>query len=87
MAAQMMPLLKGHDVFLAAGSDANDGPTDAAGGVVDAQSWLGVQQANIAYEALLKNNDSYALLKQSGNLIQEPPSRNNVMDLHVFLRG
>ncbi len=87
LAAQMMPLLRGKDVFLAAGSDANDGPTDAAGGVVDAESWRRVQQKKLAYRALLENNDSYTLLKQSQNLIQEPPSRNNVMDLHVFLRG
>jgi len=87
LAALTMPRLDAESVFLAAGSDGNDGPTDAAGGVVDSESWLRVQRERIPYDALLKDNDSYHLLQRSGNLIQVPPTRNNVMDLHLFLRG
>jgi glycerate 2-kinase len=85
LAALALPRLDAHTVFLAAGSDGNDGPTDAAGGVVDRESWLRVQAASIPYEALLADNDSYHLLQRSGNLIQVPPTRNNVMDVHLFL--
>lgn len=85
LAALMLPHLDAHTVFLAAGSDGNDGPTDAAGGVVDAESWQRVRSRGLPYEALLKDNDSYHLLEASGNLIKVPPTRNNVMDVHLFL--
>lgn len=86
LAALMMAQLDDATVFLAAGSDGNDGPTDAAGGVVDRESWLRVRAEGIPYEDLLRNHDSYHLLERSGNLIRVPPTRNNVMDLHLFLR-
>jgi hydroxypyruvate reductase len=87
LAALMMPRLDESTVFLAAGSDGNDGPTDAAGGVVDRESWLRVQREHIPFEKLLSDNDSYHLLERSGNLIKVPPTRNNVMDVHLFLRS
>ena len=85
LAALMLPRLDGSTVFLAAGSDGNDGPTDAAGGVVDRESWQRLQAEAIPYDALLADNDSYHLLERSGNLIKVPPTRNNVMDVHLFL--
>lgn len=87
LAALMLPHIDGDWVFLAAGSDGNDGPTDAAGGVVDRESWLRIQNEGIPYEALLADNDSYRLLERSGNLIKVPPTRNNVMDVHLFLQA
>ena len=86
LAALMMPRLEERAVFLAAGSDGNDGPTDAAGGVVDRESFLAMGAARIPYEELLRNNDSYHLLERTGNLIKVPPTRNNLMDVHLFLR-
>ncbi|MBI4082815.1 MAG: DUF4147 domain-containing protein [Candidatus Lambdaproteobacteria bacterium] len=85
LAALAMPRLDGHTAFLAAGSDGNDGPTDAAGGVVDAETWARVQRERIPYAALLADNDSYALLERCGALIRTPPTRNNLMDVHLFL--
>jgi hydroxypyruvate reductase len=85
LAALMLPRLDGESVFLAAGSDGNDGPTDAAGGVVDRESWDAARAQGVAYEALLADNDSYRLLERTGNLIRVPPTRNNVMDVYVFL--
>ena len=87
LAALMMPRLEPGAVFLAAGSDGNDGPTDAAGGVVDAESWRRVRDGEIAYEALLADHDSYRLLERSGNLLKVAPTGNNVMDVHLFLRN
>jgi glycerate-2-kinase len=72
---------------VAAGSDGNDGPTDAAGGVVDLESWSRVLAGNIPYHNLLSDNDSYHLLERSGNLIKVPPTGNNVMDVYLFLAG
>jgi hydroxypyruvate reductase len=85
LAALALPRLDARTVFLAAGSDGNDGPTDAAGGVVDAESWARVQREGIPYDALLADHDSYRLLERSGNQIKVPPTRNNVMDVHLFL--
>lgn len=87
LAAMMMPRLEDGAVFLAAGSDGNDGPTDAAGGVVDDESWGRVQEGGIPHAELLADNDSYHLLELTGNLIKVPPTRNNVMDVHMFLRA
>jgi hydroxypyruvate reductase len=87
LAALALPALDGETVFLAAGSDGNDGPTDAAGGVVDRESWQRAQAAGVPYAALLADNDSYRLLERTGNLIRVPPTRNNVMDVYVLLRG
>ncbi len=85
LAALMLPRMEPGTVFLAAGSDGNDGPTDAAGGIVDRASWLAAQAAGVPYQALLDDNDSYHLLQRTGNLIQVPPTRNNVMDVYLFL--
>lgn len=87
LAALMLPKLAEEDVFLAAGSDGNDGPTDAAGGVVDRESWEKINALKIPYADLLKDNDSYHLLERSGNLIKVPPTRNNVSDVHLFIRA
>jgi glycerate-2-kinase len=53
--------------------------------VVDRESWQRVQTEGIPYDALLADNDSYHLLERSGNLIKVAPTRNNVMDVHLFL--
>lgn len=87
LAARMMPRLEAGEVFLAAGSDGNDGPTDAAGGVVDQESWSRVLAEGIPFHGLLDDNDSYHLLERSGNLIKVPPTGNNVMDVYLFLAG
>lgn len=85
LAALMLPRLEPGTVFLAAGSDGNDGPTDAAGGVVDRASWQKIAREGIPYRELLADNDSYRLLEASGNLIKVPPTRNNLMDVYLFL--
>ena len=67
---------------LQGGSDGRDGPTDAAGGLVD-QDTLG----KIAeLDTLLANNDSYAALKQAGDLLMTDATGTNVADLGVMIR-
>ena len=67
---------------LQGGSDGRDGPTDAAGGIVD-QETLG-KIPNL--EALLANNDSYAALALAGNLLMTDATGTNVADLGVMIR-
>jgi len=67
---------------LQGGSDGRDGPTDAAGGIVD-QETLG-KIPNL--EALLANNDSYAALALAGDLLMTDATGTNVADLGVMIR-
>ena len=68
-------------VILSAGTDGTDGPTDAAGAVVD-----GSLDEGPARRAL-DENDSYPFFDQRGDLIRTGPTGTNVMDVHVVLVG
>jgi len=70
------------------GTDGTDGPTDAAGAMVDNTT----VSRSIKYGARflaesLRNNDSYEFFKRLGDLIFTGPTRTNVMDLHIVLIG
>ena len=56
--------LKGKDniVFASVGSDGTDGPTDAAGGIADGDTYRKMKEKGIDPEAELKNNNSYYAL-------------------------
>ncbi len=69
-------------VCLQGGSDGRDGPTDAAGGVVDHMTLSKIAD----FEALLANNDSYAALAQAGDLLMTDATGTNVADLGVMIR-
>ena len=74
-------------VCLQGGSDGRDGPTDAAGGLVD-QGTLGrIVDAGGDVNALLDNNDSYAALDMAGDLLMTDATGTNVADLGVLIRG
>ncbi len=72
-------------VFLSAGTDGRDGPTDAAGGIVDKGTLLRMKQARVNPVNRLKNNDSYPALKKSEDLIITGPTGTNVADLQILL--
>lgn len=67
------------------GSDGTDGPTDAAGGMVDGGTAARIRSASISPENSLANNDSYIALKASGDLIMTGPTGTNVNDLMMIL--
>lgn len=77
--------LQGDWVFLSGGTDGRDGPTDAAGGIVDGQSLHRMIAAGADPAALLKNNDSYAALAASGDLLMTGATGTNVADIQCFL--
>lgn len=78
--------LKGEWVFLSGGTDGRDGPTDAAGGVVDQNTAALIGMAGMDLHALLDNNDAYRALNAAGALLQVPPTGTNVADIQIFLR-
>jgi len=72
-------------VIMSAGTDGNDGPTDAAGAVVDAGTVSRGTAAGMNASEFLKNNDSYHFLKKTGDLLITGRTNTNVMDLRLIL--
>jgi hydroxypyruvate reductase len=72
-------------IVFAVGSDGTDGPTDAAGGIVDGQSVAFMRSEGIDPAASLDNNDAYRALHASGDLLVTGPTGTNVNDLMVVL--
>jgi glycerate 2-kinase len=74
-------------VILSVGTDGTDGPTDAAGGVVDGDSVARAVIAGLDIETALRRHDSYPVLKEIGDLVVTGPTGTNVMDVMVALVG
>ncbi|MGB7212647.1 MAG: DUF4147 domain-containing protein [Gemmatimonadales bacterium] len=68
---------------LALGTDGRDGPTDAAGGVVDAETWGKIKAAGIDPAAALAGHDAYPALDAAGALVKLGLTGTNVMDLVI----
>ncbi|MCH2075512.1 MAG: DUF4147 domain-containing protein [Rhodobacteraceae bacterium] len=71
-------------VYLQGGTDGRDGPTDAAGGVVDAEI-IAQLRARTDVEAGLLNNDAYPVLKAGGGLLMTGGTGTNVADLGILI--
>ena len=72
-------------VILSGGTDGTDGPTDAAGGVVDSGTLRRATANGLDAGDYLRRNDSYHFLQSTGDLLITGPTYTNVMDLHVML--
>lgn len=72
-------------VIFSVGSDGTDGPTDAAGGMVDGSSVQRMRHAGKLPEVHLDENDSYHALKSIGDLLVTGSTGTNVNDLMVVL--
>lgn len=80
-------LIAGYDsiTWLSAGSDGIDGPTDAAGAVVDGETLSKARADGLDYETFLDRNDSYHFHKKAGTLLTTGPTGNNLMDLQIVV--
>ena len=74
-------------VLFSLGSDGTDGPTDAAGGIVDGTTAQRLKEKGISIDAVLQQNDAYNALKAVDGLIITGPTGTNVNDLSVLLIG
>jgi hydroxypyruvate reductase len=74
-------------VLLSAGTDGRDGPTDAAGAIVDSGTLERGKQAGLDPLQALANNDSYTFLEAAEDLLRTGATGTNVADLQVFLTG
>lgn len=68
-----------------AGSDGTDGPTDAAGGIVDGFTAAEMRRRGVSPERALENNDSYHALRAADALFFTGPTGTNVNDLSLVL--
>lgn len=74
--------------LLCAGTDGQDGPTDAAGAYVTRDTATEAACHHLDINAYLANNDSYNFFSTLNNgqyLIQTGPTGTNVMDIHVII--
>lgn len=74
-------------VLLSGGTDGTDGPTDAAGGVVDGGTLAHGASMQLDAKDYLRRNDSYHYLDKVGGLVRTGPTGTNVMDVQILLAG
>jgi hydroxypyruvate reductase len=71
--------------LLAAGTDGTDGPTDAAGAVVDGDTLGRARKRGFDPAAVLAENDSYPLFQATAEAVMTGPTGTNVMDVYAAL--
>jgi len=77
--------------LLSAGTDGTDGPTDAAGAIVDGNTSSRARSLGIDPLRYLANNDSYAFFQQLDSMsgahshFKTGPTGTNVMDIQIVL--
>lgn len=77
-----------HAVMASVGTDGVDGPTDAAGAVVDtATVTRATAKRFLGPDDYLDRNDSYTFFDQLDDLVKIGPTETNVGDLQVMLIG
>lgn len=72
---------------LFAGTDGSDGPTDAAGAVVDGTTAARARALGLEPRDHLDRNDAYPLLRATGDLLLTGPTHTNVTDLALIRAG
>ena len=74
-------------VVLAAGTDGTDGPTDAAGGLVDAGTLARGRAVGADAARALLDNDAHRFLTAAGDCVVSGPTNTNLLDLYLILRS
>jgi glycerate 2-kinase len=74
-----------HLVLLSGGTDGEDGPTDAAGAMIDGAIHQRAVQLQLDIDDSLRRNDAYTFFEAAGGLFKTGPTHTNVCDLRVGL--
>ena len=85
--AAALELAAGDGVVLAAGTDGTDGPTDAAGGLVDIDTLARGRAAGRDAAAALADNDAGGFLAATGDVVVTGPTNTNLLDLYLIVRA
>ncbi len=85
LASDLLPLRD--VVVLAAGTDGSDGPTEAAGAVVDTETLARARAAGLDVRVALAANDSHRFFEGLGDLVTTGPTGTNLMDLYLGVLG
>ena len=72
-------------VILSGGTDGNDGPTDAAGAVVDPFTLKRGEDMSMRAVDFLNDNDAYHFFEKTEDLLMTGPTNTNVMDVRLVL--
>ncbi len=72
-------------VILSGGTDGTDGPTDAAGAILDGHSRNRAKKLGLDPGHHLGNNNAYPFFDKIGDLIKTGSTRTNVMDIRIML--
>ena len=87
-AAEPLSRFTAQAVMASVGTDGVDGPTDAAGAIVDTTTLARARaQGLLAAAHYLDQNDSYAFFDQLDDLVRLGPTDTNVGDLQIMLIG
>lgn len=73
--------------LLSGGTDGEDGPTDAAGAVIEETVASTARQLGLLPRDFLRRNDAYRFFEQTKGLIKTGPTETNVCDLRVVTLG
>ncbi len=70
---------------LSGGTDGTDGPTEAAGAVVDLKTLPVIFKEDLSIDMYLENNDAYHFFEKTGSLLITGPTQTNVMDIMMVI--
>ncbi len=71
--------------ILTASTDGSDGPTDAAGAIVDCETYSKAKAMKLSPEDYLLRNDTYTFFEKTGDHLKTGPTQTNVMDIVITL--
>ena len=83
--APALDALGAHVAAASIGTDGIDGPTDAAGAVVDSSTIDRARSRGLVPDAFLNDNNSYSFFATLDDLVKTGPTSTNVGDLQVIL--
>jgi len=86
-AARVLQGVADGTALLAAGTDGRDGPTDAAGAIVDGRTWASIMASGRNADHDLASHDAYHALDAAGVLLRPGPTGTNVMDVVIGVCG
>ncbi len=73
--------------LLSFATDGVDGPTNAAGAIINSKTTLEARKKKLEPESYLQNNDSYHFHREMETMLKTGATGNNLMDLQVVLVG